>query len=187
MLLQHKWHSLQWKRLFVPVSIILVFMTSCIMLRGIGFVYNNSPSEPIGVYWLQPINGSVLRGDRISFCPPVSQVDFPFLERGGCAGGTTPFIKTVVGIPGDVIDVSVTGVHVNGQLLADSASMQHSISGILLPHAYGVFRLRAGEFWAYGSGMPKYSFDSRYWGVVTGSMIRDEAQLSWLGLGLFLR
>jgi conjugative transfer signal peptidase TraF len=184
----HKAQALHWTRLRVPIIILLNFMALCIVLKWAGIVYNNSPSEPIGIYWLNTVrHGVILRGDRISFCPPVRQTNFPFLERGDCAGGTTPFIKTIVGIPGDVIDVSVAGVHVNGQLLADSASMRHSISGIALPHAYGVFRLRPGEFWTYGSGMPKYSFDSRYWGVVTGSMIRDEAQLSWLGLGLFLR
>jgi type IV secretory pathway protease TraF len=40
-----------------------------------------------------------------------------------------------------------------------------------LPAAYGVHRLAAGEYWAFGSGDPKVSFDSRNWGVVRRNLI----------------
>lgn len=77
-------------------------------------------------------------------------------------------MKTVVGVPGDVVDVSAAGVSVDGSLLQQSKVIVHPKAwpGLTLPSAFGVHRLAAGEYWTFGAGDPKMSFDSRNWGVV---------------------
>ena len=163
----------QWRRLLIPFTSLLLFALAAIGVKQSGLTYNNSPSEPEGFYWLKPVQaGQIHRGDKVSFCPPVKRADYPFLQRGFCPGGIAPFFKTVVGVPGDVVDVSARKVSINGHTLANSASMQRSVHlSIALPHAYGTWKLGVGQYWVYGSGLPKYSFDSRYWGRLSGKSV----------------
>ena len=111
-------------------------------------MYNAKPSEPLGFYWLRAIPATgVKAGDRVSFCPPVRQADYPFLEHGACPGSTAPFFKTVVGVPGERVGVKPASVMVNGCMLPGSASMQRSVRfGLNLPHAYGRWRLGVGLY-----------------------------------------
>lgn len=168
---------LHWRRLCFPAVLAGAFACALLGLQDAGLMYNATPSEPLGFYWLRaiPVAG-VQAGDRVSFCPPVRQADYPFLERGACPGGTAPFFKTVVGVPGDEVVVTPASVMVNGRVLPGSASMQRSVRlAVNLPHAYGAWRLGAGQYWLYGAGLPHYSFDSRYWGVVRGSAMMGVA------------
>jgi conjugative transfer signal peptidase TraF len=164
----------RWRRLRIPVTLAGVFAGAVLGLHGAGLMYNATPSEPLGFYWLRviPVAG-VKAGDRVSFCPPVCQADFPFLEHGACPGGTPPFFKTVVGVPGDDVMVTPVSVTINGRVLPDSASILHSrrYPAVNMPHAYGMWRLGSGQYWLYGAGLPQYSFDSRYWGVLRGEAI----------------
>ena len=162
---------LHWRRLRLPAALAGVFVCALQGLQGAGLMYNATPSEATGFYWLRAIPAAgVKAGDRVSFCPPVRQADYPFLEHGACPGGTAPFFKTVVGVPGDRVLVTPAGVMVNGRVLPGSASMQRSVRfGVNLPHAYGAWHLGVGQYWLYGAGLPQYSFDSRYWGVLRGA------------------
>ena len=174
-------HRLQWRRLRIPTALAGLFGCAVVGLQGAGLMYNATPSEPTGFYWLRSIPAAGVKpSDRVSFCPPVRQADYPFLAHGSCPGGTTPFFKTVVGVPGDVVVVTPTRVMVNGRVLPGSASLQRSVRlGVRLPHADGIWRLGAGQYWLYGAALPQYSFDSRYWGVLQGSeMIGVARQLS---------
>lgn len=157
------WHRLRW-----PAIIGLIVASAIGSAWATGWRFNTTPSEPLGLYRLTAVTEQteIHRGDLISFCPPVAL--YPFMVHGGCPNGGAPFLKTVVGVPGDVVDVSSAGVSVNGRLLPQSRVIVHPKAwpGLTLPAAFGVHRLAAGAYWVYGAGDPRVSFDSRNWGVV---------------------
>ncbi|MDE2252686.1 MAG: S26 family signal peptidase [Betaproteobacteria bacterium] len=157
-----------WSRLRWPIVAGLVAASAIGTAWATGWRFNTTPSEPLGLYRLTPLTAQAVihRGDLISFCPPVAL--YPFMVHGTCSNGGAPFLKTVVGVPGDVVDVSAAGVSVDGSLLQQSKVIVHPKAwpGLTLPSAFGVHRLAAGEYWTFGAGDPKMSFDSRNWGVV---------------------
>ncbi len=155
-------------RLRWPIIVGLAAASAIGSAWAAGWRFNTTPSEPLGLYRLTPMTAQTVihRGDLISFCPPVAL--YPFMVHGACPNGGAPFLKTVVGVPGDVVDVSASGVSVNGCLLPQSQVIVRPKAwpGLTLPSAFGVHRLAAGEYWTFGAGDPKVSFDSRNWGVV---------------------
>lgn len=158
----------RWGRLRWPALAAAVAASAIGSAWATGWRYNSTPSEPMGLYRLTPVKAQTVihRGDLISFCPPVPL--YPFMVHGACPNGGAPFLKTVVGVPGDVVVVSAAGVSVNGRLLPQSKVIVRPKAwpGLTLPADFGVHRLAAGAYWTFGSGDPKVSFDSRNWGGV---------------------
>ena len=158
----------RWNRMRWPIIAGLIVTSAIGSAWATGWRFNTTPSEPVGLYRLTPVTAQTVihRGDLISFCPPVAL--YPFMVHGACPNGGAPFLKTVVGVPGDVVDVSAAGVSVNGHLLPQSKVIVHPKAwpGLVLPADFGVHRLAAGKYWTYGAGDPRVSFDSRNWGVV---------------------
>ena len=155
-------------RLRWPIIAGLIVASAIGSAWATGWRFNTTPSEPLGLYRLAPMTAQTVihRGDLISFCPPVAL--YPFMVHGACPNGGAQFLKNVVGVPGDAVDVSASGVSVNGHLLPQSKVIVRPKAwpGLTLPAAYGIHKLAAGEYWAFGSGDPRVSFDSRNWGVV---------------------
>lgn len=75
-------------------------------------------------------------------------------------------LKEVVAVPGDVVEVTDSGVLINGIPLRDSQPLAKPD----LPRLRGRFELKSTEVWVFGSGsspeLAKHSFDSRYFGSV---------------------
>ena len=162
-----------WRRLRWPFITGLVVASAIGSAWATGWRFNSTPSEPVGLYHLTPVRVQTMihRGDLISFCPPVAL--YPFMVHGACPNGGAPFLKTVVGVPGDVVDVTAAGVTINGRMLPMSRPITHPKDwpGLTLPVDSGVTNLGPGQYWTYGSGRPKDSFDSRNWGVAVRSEI----------------
>lgn len=145
-----------------------------------GWRINLTESEPLGLYRLFPVRGAIPHGAMMELCPPswVTPSAFPFYMRGDCPNGGRPMLKTVVGVPGDVVTVTRSGVWINGHELPHSGQLSKSqlYTRTQLPHPTGTWRLRSGQYWAYGSGANARaaadSFDSRYWGPVDRGHIR---------------
>lgn len=146
-------------------------------LHAAGWRLNWTASEPRGIYRLWPVDAAghaLTRGQIIALCPPawVSPTAFPFYARGTCAGGGEAMVKTVVGVPGDVVTVTDAGVSINGRLVPASVPKPFSRLGAPLPRLRGTFTLEPDTFWVYGAGedarSAAASFDSRYWGPVAG-------------------
>lgn len=160
---RHHWNRLRW-----PLIAGAVVASAIGSAWATGWRVNLTPSEPVGVYRMMPVAaGTVIRrGDLISFCPPVKLE--PFMVSGSCPNSGAPFLKEVVGVPGDVVDVTAAGVTINGRMLPMSRPIAHPKDwpGLMLPVDSGVTKLGSGQYWTYGSGLPKDSFDSRNWGVV---------------------
>lgn len=172
----------RWDRLVMPV-LLMVASIACVQIAYFsGWRVNLTESEPLGIYRLEPVHGAIHRGALVEFCPPafVTPEAFPFYMHGTCPGGGMPMFKMVAGVPGDHVIVNRDGVWINGQRLRFSQQMVGSAKfpKVNLPHQQGDFVLGKGEYWIYGSGavsaLAGQSFDSRYWGLITESMIRDE-------------
>ncbi|SCC93984.1 Peptidase S26, conserved region [Thiomonas sp. X19] len=157
-----------WNRLRWPLIAGAVVASAIGSAWATGWRVNLTPSEPVGVYRMKPVAADTViqRGDLIAFCPPVKLE--PFMVPGSCPNGGAPFLKEVVGVPGDVVDVTAAGVTINGRMLPMSRPIAHPKDwpGLTLPVDFGETKLGPGQYWTYGSGRPKDSFDSRNWGVV---------------------
>lgn len=176
----------QWHRLRIPLG---VFIGMTLAFTGAwvsGYRMNLTPSEPVGLWQVQT-RGTPTIGDYALFCPPVRIDQYPFLFKGGCPGGSMPFLKRLVAGPGALIHETAAGVWINGRKLPDSKPKGKTLgqNPIALHHWQGTMRLSAGEYWTYGSGDPALSFDSRYWGPISVKRIKGLARpviiMTWPG------
>jgi conjugative transfer signal peptidase TraF len=141
-----------------------------------GLRVNESPSLPIGIWRVSPIERDLRRGDIVSFCPP----DTPafrqawrrgYLSAGHCEGGYEPLLKPVAAVAGDRVSGTEEGVSINGCLIANSKSLGRDGSGRTLPSPVASnLVVDKGEVWVISSYNP-LSFDSRYFGPVPISSI----------------
>ncbi|TNC80107.1 MAG: signal peptidase I [Oleiphilus sp.] len=77
------------------------------------------------------------------------------------------FIKTVVGLPGDRVELMDNATLINGRLVADR-SLSAKLRKIGLGEEYyssKTFTIPEGHYFVLGKNLD-YSFDSRYWGLV---------------------
>lgn len=143
-----------------------------------GLRVNLTPSEPIGLWRVH--RGAPHVGDFVTLCPPLHRT-YPFLDRGACPDGVMPFLKKIVAGPGAQIRVTSRGVLIDGRVLAHSAPLRIAPGyGTVLPRRLGAWRLRRGQYWTYGAGDPRLSFDSRYWGPIPRRDILRIATPLWV-------
>ena len=137
-----------------------------------GIRFNLSPSLPAGIYVTTKAPAGL-----IEFCPeePYASlaIDRGYRDEGTCPDGAMPLLKPIVARTGDVVDVSARGIAVNGSLLRNSAPLRVDIKGRPLPAwRFGKYVVAPGTVWVASSYNPR-SFDSRYFGPVPISAIRD--------------
>jgi signal peptidase I len=104
------------------------------------------------------------RGEVVVFHPPAPN------------GGDRDFIKRVIGVPGDRIEIREERVFVNGRLLEEPY-----IPGVRTA-CFGQWcdvTLDEDQYFVMGDNRPNSS-DSRYWGPVTGDKIVGKAWLIYL-------
>ena len=86
-----------------------------------GIRVNASSSLPIGLY----IKTSARRANLVEFCPPEPFASFSkgrgYRPSGSCPDAAEPLMKPVVAAEGDIVEVSASGVAVNGRLLPNSS------------------------------------------------------------------
>jgi conjugative transfer signal peptidase TraF len=142
---------------------------------------NWSPSMQTGCYRRAEV-GRLAYGDPVFACLPPRALDVAiargYLGTPGPCRGHEEVLKAVVGVPGDVVDVSDRRVLVDGRLLPNShriAKDGDGRSAILLPP--GRYRLRPGEYWLQTP--VARSWDSRYFGPFPIAAIRARAIIVW--------
>ncbi len=132
-----------------------------------GLRLNLTPSEPLGLWRIVPLDRDVAVGDLVFICPPAGPVSAFGLERGYfrgglCAGGAAPLIKTVVALAG-------ADVAIGADVMIDSTPLAHSrLSPLdgdgrsIAPWPGG--RVPPGHLFLHSSFAGSY--DSRYLGPV---------------------
>ena len=161
---------LPWSRIYcfigAPLLLLFVFYIFVSAAHSKGYRLNLSRSMPLGLYKIQPKPAKLQRGDLVVFCLPAEQIPKQLIlpMSGACPSGASPFLKIIVGIPGDYVQTLPAGVFVNGALVADSSCSANA----QLPCMVFRKRLPPHAYWVFGSGatpsLAPYSFDSRYFG-----------------------
>lgn len=153
------------------LAILLAGAAAVAAVAGIGWVgglrLNLTPSEPLGLWRIVPLDRDVAAGDLVFICPPTGTVSAfglarGYFRRGLCASGTAPLIKTVAA-------VADADIAVDADVMLDGAPLPHS----RLSPVDGEGRSIAP--WA-GGPVPRAhlflhspfagSYDSRYFGPV---------------------
>jgi conjugative transfer signal peptidase TraF len=138
-----------------------------------GLRLNTSPSLPFGLYRVTTDSSAPL----VEFCPAEPVASFAnargYRQAGSCPDGGTPLMKPIVARAGDVVDVSAAGLRVNGSLLRNSAPRSRDTGGRpLTPWPAGRYTVPPGMVWLI-SDYHAWSFDSRYFGPVSTTLIKD--------------
>lgn len=153
--------------------IVIVAALACIPLAlfglgyGAGFRINLTPSYPLGVWRIETLNRDVRVGDRIFICPPLTEAfrearKRGYVRHGLCPGWLSPLIKTVVALPGQVVEIG-TSVAIDGLALPQSAIRQGDGSGReLTPDPGGIVPPDTLFLFSTFRG----SYDSRYFGPI---------------------
>ena len=155
----------------------LIAMIATFQLCGIlGLRINGSPSLPVGLY----ITSSESRADLVEFCPaePFASLALSrgYRDPGACSDGGAPLLKPVVARTGDLVELSDAGIVVNGHLLPNTAPLRTDTKGRpLTSWPPGRYTVEPGFVWVASSYNPR-SFDSRYFGPVAISSIRDHVK-----------
>lgn len=108
-------------------------------------------------------------------------VIFPFPDDE-----TKTFLKRIVGLPGETIEVREKHVYVNGIPLEDQAYTQHLDSSVIdrsnsSRDNFGPVTIPPGQYFVLGDNRDQ-SHDSRFWGFVDGTKIEGTVPLiywSW--------
>lgn len=135
-----------------------------------------TPSVPRGLY--REVEPGWKRGSLLEFCLCSSVGNLArtrgYVARGDCPGGVRPVVKVVAGVGGDVVQVGVWDIRINGDALRLSDRQTVDGQGRPVPRV-GEGRLVLGEdeLWLHSSEHPR-GLDSRLcgpvsrWQVVTG-------------------
>ena len=151
---------------------IMVFGAAIIIATSVagfcgGLRLNLTPSYPLGIWRIEPINRVARAGDLVFICPPETAaftlgVERGYIAKGLCPGGTGPLIKTIVGVAGQVIAVDER-VIVDGAPLPNSTVRVADAEGRLLPNFTGGPVPKGFVFLHSNFGG---SYDSRYFGPI---------------------
>lgn len=173
-----------WAVAAAPVAAVLVASA------GFGITYNSSPSIPVGLYRIQPLDGEPARGEIVGVCLEGEFARLA-LERGyvhprglerlvygtRCESGVGLIGKPVAGVPGDTVEIRGEGVRINGRLLPCGWAPARDRLGRPVPRVPpGRSVLGDGEYWLQSSLMV-HSLDSRVIGVVSRGAIRDRRMI----------
>ena len=168
-----------WAVAAAPVAAVLVASA------GFGITYNSSPSIPVGLYRIRPLDREPARGEIVGVCLEGAFARLA-LERGyvhprglerlvygtRCPSRVAVIGKPVAGLPGDTVDVDADGVRVNGVLLAGGPAPRHDQLGRAVPrYPRGRFVLPPGEFWLQSTRQG--ALDSRLFGSASRMHLVD--------------
>ncbi len=147
-------------------------LTLAVTIGGVigGLRINTTPSEPLGLWRVAPLDRPVQVGDMVFVCPPETDTILEGFERGYlrsglCPGGFGPLIKTVTALGGQRIEIA-GAVTIDGRPIANSNLVSRDGQGRPL-HPYGGGTVPSGFVFLH-SPFPG-SWDSRYFGPVPAS------------------
>jgi conjugative transfer signal peptidase TraF len=163
--------------LMLSCSALLLMAAPSAVQLPVKLIWNASPSVPIGLYGLRPVEALHV-GDLVAVMPPEPLARL-LAERGSLPEGVL-LLKHVAALPGQRICREGSTVSVNGVPVGTARSADPSDR--LLPVWQGCHRLRRGEVFLLNQGVPD-SFDGRYFGVIPLHSIRGRAVPLWTHSG----
>lgn len=150
---------------------ILLLALICGMLAvaaAAGLRINSTPSLPVGIWRIEPLQAPIVRGDIVLFCLGAT--------AAGCPAGAAQLLKPVLGIGGDLVEIGEEGISINGQRIVRSRRQGDGPLPFMAP---GVYRLAADELWVMATHHPR-SYDSRCFGPITHQAVRGKARPIWV-------
>ncbi|WP_200761632.1 S26 family signal peptidase [Poriferisphaera corsica] len=134
--------------------------------------YSYTGSLPCGIY--RGITGQIKRGSYVSFDPKLNDRIECFLNQYAKRGASKIWMKKVVGMPGDLINIDeMNRVTVNGQGLDGSnwfpIVSRSGIPMVTMPH----YPIRLGDHEVFVLGTDPKSLDSRFFGPVPLAIITE--------------
>jgi len=133
------------------------------LLPGDYIIVDRTAYAPTSFDWESRLHpgGRAERGDVIVFKYPLEpEVDY---------------IKRVIGVPGDIVQVRDDGVHVNGKLLDEPYVAERYRIGNVPTRPV---RVADGHLFVMGDHRND-SLDSRYWGQVPQALVKGRAVVIW--------
>ncbi len=78
-----------------------------------GYRVNLTPSEPLGLWRIVPLNRPVAVNDTVFICPPATAEMREarargYLRSGSCPEGVAPLIKTVIAVAGQHVEIGAS-------------------------------------------------------------------------------
>lgn len=150
------------------------------LLLTAGIRLNLTPSEPVGLYKLEPLLDSTQleRGDLLAVClpEPIAREGLARgrLRSGACPTGSAPVLKRLAAFDSDVVLVTARGVLVGPtpSLVPCSAPIQPALA------ARRGSTGRRGLLWLLGQH--GRSWDSRYYGPIPAAAVLARARPLWV-------
>lgn len=136
---------------------------------------NLTPSYPVGIYLNKNITTGISRNKYYTFCPAYNEY-MKFAEQHGfwmnidkSCGDTIKYLKKALGVPGDKVFISTDGVYINDNLIPNTELV---LKDPLFKKDIS-FNLKDNEYFML-SDYNKYSYDSRYFGIIRKDQILKE-------------
>ncbi|MGO6891620.1 conjugative transfer signal peptidase TraF [Rhizobium johnstonii] len=142
-----------------------------------GYRINLTPSEPLGLWRIIPLDRPAAVDDLLFICPPETAAMREarargYLRSGSCPGGFAPLIKTVMAVAGQHVEIG-DSVSVDGRGVSSSSLAQRDGKGRPLTPSPSAI-IPPGYVFLH-SAFPG-SYDSQYFGPVPASAILGLAQ-----------
>jgi conjugative transfer signal peptidase TraF len=154
-----------------------VFVATCTP-----FMWITSHSLPWGIY--RRTQEPIQRGVLIHVCLPEALAAYAlereYLSAGPCPGLYQELLKPVAAVAGDVVEISETGVSVNGSVIPGSLAFSADSHG--RPHTVrmekGWYVVPEGQVFLLSTYHPR-SWDGRYFGFLPLSAVRGTVWGVW--------
>ena len=169
------------KRLFLSFLVAVPLML-VLVAEWMGLRYNATPSLPIGFYRLIA-GGNIGRGTLVLACPENSSVHRTAGERGylryglGCPSRYTPFLKRLMAVPGDKVEINREGIVINGIPIKNTRRLDEDSVGRPMPMPPRSGTVEDGRLWLLSSNPGSY--DSRYFGSVPVGTVQGQVIPIW--------
>jgi len=152
--------------LFISLIFIFIFI---LQISGVRIVYQHSLSMPMGYYFIYPTSKYSLN-DTILIEPDVKTMNLLLARRYLLK--KSPLLKVIKATKGDLVCYQKEQVLVNETETYPLYSEDKK--GNLLPRISFCSKLKQGEYFVIGVSS-KYSFDSRYFGLIGRNQILGKA------------
>ncbi len=160
----------------LAIAVYMAFMS--------GLRVQHTGSLPRGIY--REVGGAPVRGSVGIWCLPGPMAAWAhergYIPRGlGCPAELQPLAKVVLGVAGDTIESTESGLRWNGFPVLDTSPVLRDSRGRAVPHVpFGRYILRSGEVWLWSPSTSR-SFDSRHFGPLEESYLVSRLAPIWTG------